>query len=237
MVRIRDLVIALVYLAAALALASQVGWFPVALCVAVQIVTLVVASSLPKKYPTQSEARRFWATIVVSNFVVFGLIVYGPGLVGFILAYLYCLMAFVLCPLLWGRWYLESRRLAADRVRGTVHALPLLALLLASLVVMLATLWPMRLAFTLSRPWLDRLADRVESGESIGAPAWAGLFSVIGSDVDPDSGNVALILSETEIGLSGFVRMARGSTDSVGPIVNLSIDLPVGDRWRYQAQD
>ncbi len=44
--------------------------------------------------------------------------------------------------------------------------------------LMLLTFWPLRLAFLVARPSLDRLADQVAAGNSVGLPQQVGVFPV-----------------------------------------------------------
>lgn len=98
-------------------------------------------------------------------------------------------------------------------------------------VSMIETRWPLHLAFRLSSPALNRLANRVESGGKVAATEWAGLYRVRGSM--PLNGDTALIIDPDPRGMSAFVRRrgpARGErTDwlNEGP----------GGRWWFLDQD
>jgi hypothetical protein len=104
---------------------------------------------------------------------------------------------------------------------------------------MLFTLWPLRLAFFASRPAMDRLADRVNAGQAIGSPEWAGLFRVVGSAIEPTKGNVGLIIDPNPGGRSGFVRTGPGvpAKKNLGPFWNLNFNEHLGGRWWYQNED
>ena len=140
-----------------------------------------------------------------------------------------------------GAWASAATRRIARSRRAPLLAWPLvLAAALAPLSILL-TPWPLHLAFLASRPALDRLADRVAAGQGITSPEWAGLFRVVGSAVDPSSGNVGLIIDPDPSGHSGFVRVGAAPSvpagRSSGPFYNLYLDLKLCDRWRYECED
>jgi hypothetical protein len=133
-----------------------------------------------------------------------------------------------------------TRRTARPR-RSPWLAWPLVLALGILPLTMLVTHWPLRLAFLVSRPAMNRLADRVLAGQAVISPEWAGLFRVVGSAVDPTRGNVGLIIDANPSGRSGFVRVGAGvrvpAGRSVAPFYNLSFDLPLCDRWWYACED
>jgi len=113
-----------------------------------------------------------------------------------------------------------------------------LVLILAVLLPTMITHWPRQLAFFASRPSLNRLADRVSMGQPVRQPEWAGLFWIVGSDLDLKNGNIALITDPNPIGRCGLVRIGVSiPTNHIRPLVNLSIDEPLDERWRYQEED
>jgi hypothetical protein len=104
--------------------------------------------------------------------------------------------------------------------------------------VMSFTLLPLYVGFAVSRPALDRLADRVAGGAIVRRAEWAGVFLIVGSDVDPDTRSVGLVLDPDPSGRSGFVRLNTGSrTDHMGPFWNLNSDVAMSGAWRYQDED
>jgi hypothetical protein len=118
-------------------------------------------------------------------------------------------------------------------VRGAVAS----AIVILPLVT-LWTLWPLRLSFLVSRPILERLADRAASGEVLGSPSWAGAFRIASTAVDPASGHVGLLIDPNPNGPTGFVRRARGSFNRPSRPIRgdvLSVDLGAG--WWYQEED
>jgi hypothetical protein len=115
----------------------------------------------------------------------------------------------------------------------------LLVMFLAVLpVVTLVTYWPFHVAFLIARPRLESLANRVDAGSAVFAPIWVGLFQFVGSDVDPVTGIVGLIISPARHGRTRLVRARPGnSPDALGPIEGSDLDVPLGNGWRYRQQE
>jgi len=104
---------------------------------------------------------------------------------------------------------------------------------------MAITLWPLRIAFLVSKPAFDRLAFRIARGENIQWPEFAGLYRVIGSEVEPTNQNIGLVIDSNASGRSGFVRLRLGNLEEKrrGPFFNLDYDIPMGQGWCYQVED
>jgi hypothetical protein len=68
---------------------------------------------------------------------------------------------------------------AGGWVRATIVGLSMAIILSVPL-----TLWPLRVTFLLSRPALDRLADRVERREKIAFPVRAGVLTIQQASMD-----------------------------------------------------
>ena len=174
----------------------------------------------------------------------FGLLATGANAgVALIMVYLYSigglllsmLIAAVLIPLVISAgtaWALGRRR--RWLVRGALLALVLMAGF--GPLVTLATGWPLPVAFALSRPALDRLADRIAAGETLVNPEWAGCYRIITAVRSPLNGNIALVIDAAPAGRSGFVRVVDPASPML-PFVNLNYDLPLGRSWRYQNED
>jgi len=64
---------------------------------------------------------------------------------------------------------------------------------------------------------------------------------VVGSAVDPSTGNVGLIIDPDPSGRSGFVRVSIGpripTARSNGPFYNLNFDLQLRERLWYECED
>jgi hypothetical protein len=177
----------------------------------------------------------FGVVAVSSNTYIAALGIYRPDLLGTIQMFLGWLVAFPIVISSGAAWASAATRRTARLHRSPFLAWPL-ALVLGMLpLTMLLTRWPLHLAFLASRPAMDRLADRVAAGQAITSPEWVGLFRVVGSAVDPTSGNVGLILDPNPSGRRGFVRVCSGAVmppgRPVAPLCNLNFDLQLCDRW------
>jgi hypothetical protein len=143
--------------------------------------------------------------------------------------------SFVTFPIVIGSgaaWAIAATRRTARPRYSPFWVWPLVLTAALLPLSMLITSWPFRLAFLVSRPALENVADRVAAGQAVTGPEWAGLFRVVGSAVDSASGNVGLITDQDPAGRSGFVRGRTG-----GPFFNLNIYLPLCDEWTYQCED
>jgi len=103
---------------------------------------------------------------------------------------------------------------------------------------------PLRIAFFVSRPALDRLADRVASGENVSFPVWAGVFRIVEARTTTNKNTVGLIVVASPGSSSGLIRGNEPYTHKSGhdyrrepPIINLAIDMPLNHRWCAQCQD
>jgi hypothetical protein len=97
------------------------------------------------------------------------------------------------------------------------------------------TFWPLRVAFLISGPALERLADRVAAGQAPSFPARAGLYCIRGSATDPVSGNIALITDANLGGRAGFVRYQPGSPQ--GPFSSLFMGMSLDRTWSFEMED
>ena len=101
---------------------------------------------------------------------------------------------------------------------------------------MLFTTWPFRLAFAASRPALEALADEVTRGEPVNTSSWAGAFRIVGSAVDPATGNIGLITDPNPGGRAGFERRPARHAGS-SPFYNLNYEVQLTEKWRYVEED
>jgi hypothetical protein len=155
-------------------------------------------------------------------------------------AFIFLVAVFVV-PLIFGfgtSWAAEATRKEASNRRAPLWAW-LTVFALGSLpLTMISTLWPLRMAFLVSRPALNRLADRIAAGETLDRPEWAGLYRIVATRREPQSGNVALIIDDDPAGASGFVRLASRRPGAIsGPLANLNFDEFMDGKWRYQNED
>jgi hypothetical protein len=177
-------------------------------------------------------------TAVAANVICFLLCIYLANLVGFVVAFLTWFATF---PLILGAgtaWALKSTRRNAVPRRSPLRVWPLVVGLAVLPLTMVTTQWPLWLAFRVSQPSLERLADRVANGQILVTPEWAGLIRVVGSAVDSKTGNVGLIVHPDPSGRSGFVRLGPGVPpgQTAGPFFNQSVNS-LGGRWSYQEED
>jgi hypothetical protein len=132
---------------------------------------------------------------------------------------------------------LSTREGAAPRRSARVAWLAVIGLTAMPLFTIM-TDWSLHLAFAVARPALDRLADQVTAGRTVGFPLWAGPFRVAAAAVDPVSGNVGLMIDPDPNGPTGFVRVESGIPgDGRGPIVGSDLNLGLGGGWWYREED
>ena len=115
--------------------------------------------------------------------------------------------------------------------------LPVIVLSILPLAT-LWTVWPLHLGFLAAKPSLERLADQIAAGKTIGFPQPAGLFRVAGSAVDPLSGNVGLVIDPNPNGPTGLVRVRPGTSQNrSGPFGWDDLDVALGWGWEYRQED
>jgi hypothetical protein len=138
-------------------------------------------------------------------------------------------------------WASVATRRTGKSRRSPLLAWPLVVLFAILPPSMVVGFWPLRLAFLVSRPALERLADRVAAGADVAGPEWVGMFVVFGSEVDPVTGNVGLIVNPDPSGRSGFLRINPSPSTptgrSIGPFRDIYLDLQLRDRWWYECED
>ena len=173
-----------------------------------------------------------------------------PGVVGAaVCVYFLNLMGLVLTfyttvaatPMILGfgaSWAAEATRTDALPQRPPAVAWLSVVALVVLLPSMLVTLWPLRLAFHVSRPAMDRLADRIAAGEGLGRPEWAGLYRVVATRRATLGDGVALLIDNDPSGGSGFVRLGSQPVPRyAGPMMNQNFDEDLGGGWSYQNED
>jgi hypothetical protein len=105
--------------------------------------------------------------------------------------------------------------------------------------ITISTVWPLHLAFLAFRPRLERLADRVEAGQSFASPYWIGPFRLSESGVDSDSKTVGLFIDPNPGGRTGFVRV-RAETpeaDHFSLLLGTDTNVELGWGWSYRQDD
>jgi hypothetical protein len=182
----------------------------------------------------------FGASVIAANSSVAPLCVYYQG---WALTVLYIGLLGGM-PMIFGfgaAWAGVAMHREIDRGRSPSASWPpLLAIVLALSIAMtplmtLLTLWPLRAAFLISRPALERLADQVAAGKSPPFPIRAGLFRIVRSATDPVNGNVALITDPKPSGRVGFVRSKPGTPH--GPLSSLFMGMSLSQTWAFEMED
>lgn len=108
-----------------------------------------------------------------------------------------------------------------------VSSLACLALILS----VVTTHWPVRAAYLVSRPSLDRLARDVRGGRQILAPTQAGLFTIRHAEMS-QQGMVCLWVDPNPAGKMGFVQCRPDSLS-----FNLWSRIHLDNRWQLIAED
>ncbi len=136
-------------------------------------------------------------------------------------------------------WAGSASRPGVDRRRSPRFAWSVAGVLLALPLVMMFTHLPVQTAFFLSRPALDRLADRVAAGGRIDRPEWAGLFlvrKIARHNAGP--GTVSLIVENDS---TGKTRLIRAAAPGVEPVIPASptcfYRFAADDRWFHHELD
>ncbi len=236
---IRSLMIAVALAGGLLAVARS----PIALVVAFGLLYLAMIGVMWWMFRgfRRLSACCFGVVAALINTLSAALCIFLLNLSGVVLISLGWLLAFPIVIGTGAAWATAATRRGAMPHRSSFLAWPFVIVLALLPLTMLLTHWPFHLAFLVSRPALDRLADRVAAGQAVTSPQWAGLFRVVGSAVEPSDGSVGLIIDPDPSGRSGFVRVGAGSGLTAGhssaPFHNLNFDLPLRDRWWYECED
>jgi hypothetical protein len=238
-IRLLHVMVAVAVLACFFALLVE----PSALLVIVVMWSLVLAAIFWASVRGQRVAafRGFAIASLVVNGSLAGLSIFSYSLMGVVRM---ALGSFLGLPMILGfgvAWSAAATRRGAVHRRSPVLTWPIVIALAIMPLTMLFTHWPLHLAFLVSRPALDRLADQVANGQAPTGPVRAGLFIVVSTALDPTTGNIGLIIDPDPAGRSGFVRIRQTSGASpaiaVGPLYNLAADLPLNKDWHFQNED
>ncbi len=212
------------------------------MALAAYLAAVAVASVVPWSFARGNRQRAAWMLAVAS--VVEFVAMAGLGI--FCLRYI-CMVyklfvSLVVLPFIVGggvAWAVSASRPGADRRRSPRAAWSVAGLLLALPLVMMFTQLPVQTAFLLSRPALDRLADRVAAGGRIDRPEWAGLFlvrKIARHNAGP--GTVSLIVENDS---TGHTRLIRAATPGVEPQIPASptcfYRFAADDRWFHHELD
>jgi hypothetical protein len=133
-------------------------------------------------------------------------------------------------------WTFLSGRQCAGSYRSRLAAGFLVFFLAVLPLATMCSLWPLRLAFSMTRPALESLANQVGAGQSVGFPRWVGLFRVAGSAVDPATREVGLLIEPNPNHYAGFVRVPPGAPRSSMFGTDL-LGVHLGWGWEYREED
>ena len=209
----------------------------IALVIAIPFVTHVVATRFVFRRKRRAAEISFWGLAAFINVAYLALCVYPDhyGDVTLVLGWF-----LIVAPTLFS--FGIAWAVLATQQSTVLRRLPPLAWL--SVVILTAlplfaplTSWPLHAAFVRARPNLEEIADQVASGKAISFPRWAGAFRLVGSRVDPISGNVALLLDPLPSGPTGLVRLYPSTPPNyAGPISGLELNLDLGGGWWYREE-
>lgn len=105
--------------------------------------------------------------------------------------------------------------------------------LLTCVLSVCLTHWPLRLAFVLSRPALDELASKIETGYVLNNTERAGVFLI--RDAGVNSHGVVYLWTNPDPG--GPIGLARCSANTVGRAFNLWTSVELADEWQAVFED
>jgi hypothetical protein len=127
-----------------------------------------------------------------------------------------------------------TRREATGTVRPWL-AWALVAVLGMAPAILIGTDWPLRLAFLVSEPALNRLADQAATGKAQ-IPAWAGVYRVTGLSVSRGV-SVSLVINPNPGSRTAFVRLAPDWLPErvFGPLSHVGPVRGVGKGWWMQS--
>jgi hypothetical protein len=228
--------IAVVAVAAVLAVAIRLG--PIGLVLSVPGLAVMGALWLVFRGRRRLAWFCFWVPAILINFLYAGLCITPdrPRIGG--LAVVWLVFVFPTVPSLGIAWAFLSTRPGAVPQRSVPVAWFCVIVLATLPLATFSTCWPLRLAFFASRPALEGLADQVAAGKPVGFPQWAGPFRVVGSAVDPISGNVRLMIDPNPGGPTGFVRVSPSAPPNhLGLIGGDRLDINLGRWWLYLEDD
>jgi hypothetical protein len=187
----------------------------------------------------QLSVAGFSGSVLAANIAVATACIYGFGFCGDLGLILGCVFG---CPMALGlgaAWATAATRQDAPSRRSPLLTWPWVVAFALSPLISAVNHWPLRLAFLASRPALDRLADRVASGQAPRRPVWAGVFRVSRAVVDTKTGNIGLITFADPTGNTGFVRLGHSTPPErrSGPFYSLAVEVPMGGGWWFQTED
>jgi hypothetical protein len=235
-VSIRSLMLVTGVVAVVLALPGELATMATAL--AVPGIAATVACWTVLKGRREIAGLIFWFFAAATNVVYTGACL-TPAFVGSTRIFLFGLWMLMLGPMSLGSGAVWAK-VAAPATERFARMNKRLVIMLGILPLFtLTTLWPFRLAFVIARPKLQMVADRVSANEPMAFPWHAGLFQIVTADLDPESGDVTLLLQNDASNAAGFVRDGQTQTGqhSHRLIVGSYLRIDLGAGWSYLEDD
>jgi hypothetical protein len=232
---IRGLMLAVA--AVAVLLVASAWWILVPVLLLIPSAVGVISRWLVSGMHRRAAAIAFWVTSLFFNaFYALSCIephyMLTPGLwfFGFI----------VVLPVIVGigaAWVtLSTPERATLRKRSAWRARVYVATLAGLPLLTVWTFWPLRLAFLVSRPEMNRVADEVAAGRTIAWPRHVGPFVLVDSMIAAGNGNVGLITDPNPSGSAGFVRV-RSRRQGGGPFSASGMGVDLDEHWEYRQED
>ena len=135
--------------------------------------------------------------------------------------YLLALMCLILLFAVLGILLFSSSR--AQLCIGTLAAVFLISIA--------TTNWPLRVAYSVSRPSFDRVASQIRAGEAITTPCFVGMFRIQKAEINYTN-TVCLWTDDDLAGHTGFVQCSP-----VAPPFNLWGHTGLDDSWQFITED
>jgi hypothetical protein len=195
---IRRLMIAVPVIAVALVLLQQ---YTYSTLITLYLLGLASIAWFPNRGRSRAASWAFFLTAAWLNLSLPTFYAYYPALHDEMLLFLGSLIFVPIVPGAGIAW-VATRQERPRRIRAALVVLALTALPAS----MIATRWPLYLGFYLSRPSLERLADRLEAGGVVAPGEWAGIYRVWGTIPGFNPGEIGLLIDPDTSGQFAFVR-------------------------------
>jgi hypothetical protein len=236
LVKIGTLMIAIAVVAGLLALPALAGIIVMALSIV--CISSIAAQWIIFRRNRPLAACSFWVVAVWTNLVA--AVVCVPP-VSYVLELTFLGLLFVAIPTiaaLGTAWIRLLNGEGAIPPRSPEAAGILVFVSTVTPILTLWTLWPLHMAFIAARPAMERLANQVAAGKSIGFPRQVGYFKVAGCAVDPVSGTVGLMIEPNPSHPAGFVRARPVSARNPNsPILGSNLRVELEGGWSYREDD
>ena len=179
----------------------------------------------------------FWSLAITANILITTVSAFPSGSLVALLGLCLILPTIVGFGVAWA--ILATRSVGFPRRSGWAAWVPVITLIVLPGVTAW-TVWPFRLEFLMARPALSRLSEQVAAGQTVRSPRRAGMFRIVSSAVNPDTGTVALIIDPNPGGPSAFVRVGGSPShrpNCHSPVRGDWLHVDLGDRWCYHEED